>query len=85
MKTFSEFINEKSELEKLIPLVKKANKEINKVKLVKMNNKFGEGEYLEVTFKNSEFRAETVTFLKANLKGDFAYDYDGTALLISQK
>jgi hypothetical protein len=73
-------INEKSELEKLIPLVKKSYKEIKDVTIQKVSG----GEYLEVTFKNSEYRDELVKFMRDNLSG-LEYDYDGTALLISMK
>ena len=73
-------IFEKSELEKLIPLVRKSHKEIKDVKLQKVSG----GEYIEVTFKNSEYRDEVVKFMRDNLSG-LEYDYDGTALLISMK
>ena len=64
----------------MVPLVKTAHKEIKDVILQKVSG----GEYIEVTFKNSEYRAEVVKFMRDNLSG-LEYDYDGTALLISMK
>ncbi len=78
MKTFKEYINEKSELEKIIPLIKKSHKEVKDAVVQKVSG----GEYIEVTFKNSEYRDELVKFMRKNLSG-LEYDYDGTALLIS--
>ena len=74
------FTESKSELEKLIPLIKTISKEIKRVKVQTDSG----GEYIEVTFKNSDHRPDVVTFLRKNVR-DLNYDYDGTALLISEK
>lgn len=68
-------------LEKFIPLIKKSHKEIKDVKLQKVFS----GKYIEVTFKNSEYRDEVVTLMKKNISNKLEYDYDGTSLLISTK
>ena len=75
---FKEYITEKVDLEKILQIVKDSNKEIKDAKIVKVSG----GEYIEVTFKNSEFRAETIKTLKKQIK-NAEYDYDGTALLIT--
>jgi len=77
---FKELFTEKTNLKSLIPTVKKAHKEIKDVILQKVSG----GEYLEVTYKNSEHREETIKTLKKILPDVvYDFDYDGTALLIS--